>query len=193
MFTFLRHARSAILERPKLRVQLKIFNGIITPNLRFIKTRFMTDHYDGRHSPRLMAHAGQERSYDSPSKGKYACLTPQVDSKRRRDEKEEDKQSDRMMVDKPNEGTFSSYPAIKEETISKLKAKGITSLFPIQSGTFQIIYDRHDLIARDLTGSGKTLAFALPLVEKFRDRGYFKRRNGDLLAIMLAPTRELAL
>ena len=97
------------------------------------------------------------------------------------------------MVDKPNEGSFSSYPAIKEETISKLKAKGINSLFPIQSETFQIIYDRHDLIARDLTGSGKTLAFALPLVEKFRDRGYFKRRNGDLLAIMLAPTRELAL
>ena len=98
-----------------------------------------------------------------------------------------------MMVDKQNEGCFSTYPAIKEETINKLKAKGIVSLFPIQSGTFQFIYDRHDLIARDLTGSGKTLAFALPLVEKFRDRGYFKRRNGDLLAIMLAPTRELAI
>jgi superfamily II DNA/RNA helicase len=47
------------------------------------------------------------------------------------------------------------------------------------------------LIARALTGSGKTLAFALPLVEKFRKLGLLGYRK--ILAIVLAPTRELAI
>jgi ATP-dependent RNA helicase DeaD len=47
------------------------------------------------------------------------------------------------------------------------------------------------LIGRDLTGSGKTLAFALPVVEYLRANGLFG--TGQVQAIMLAPTRELAL
>jgi ATP-dependent RNA helicase DDX21 len=46
--------------------------------------------------------------------------------------------------------------------------KGIKNLFPIQYETYDIIYDKYDLIARDRTGSGKTLAFALPIIERFR-------------------------
>lgn len=53
------------------------------------------------------------------------------------------------------------------------------------------MYNREDLIARDLTGSGKTLAFALPLVEYLRKNNMFK--TGHVQAIMIAPTRELAL
>lgn len=52
------------------------------------------------------------------------------------------------------------------------------------------------MIARDLTGSGKTLAFCLPLVERFRKLGYFKQAKTyirNLYAIILAPTRELAI
>lgn len=48
-----------------------------------------------------------------------------------------------------------------------------------------------DLIGRDLTGSGKTFAFGLPLVEFLRANKHLK--TGKLQAIMLAPTRELAL
>ena len=46
--------------------------------------------------------------------------------------------------------------------------KGITELFPIQQRCFKPIYNREDVIARDLTGSGKTLGFALPIVEFLR-------------------------
>jgi len=53
------------------------------------------------------------------------------------------------------------------------------------------MYNREDLIARDLTGSGKTFAFALPLVEYLRKNNLFK--TGHVQAIMIAPTRELAL
>ena len=63
---------------------------------------------------------------------------------------------------------FSSYPEITQRTVDKLKAKGITSLFPIQQNCFYPIYNREDLIGRDLTGSGKTLAFCLPIVEFLR-------------------------
>lgn len=42
-----------------------------------------------------------------------------------------------------------------------------------------------------MTGSGKTLAFGLPLIEYFRKIGVLGSRK--IQAIILAPTRELAL
>ena len=51
---------------------------------------------------------------------------------------------------------------------SLLMAKGITHLFPIQSSTFDAIYDGKDVIGRARTGQGKTLAFSLPIIEKLR-------------------------
>lgn len=53
------------------------------------------------------------------------------------------------------------------------------------------MYNRHDIIARDLTGSGKTIAFGLPMIEYLRKNDLL--RTGKLQAIMLAPTRELAI
>jgi len=47
------------------------------------------------------------------------------------------------------------------------------------------------LIARDLTGSGKTLAFGIPLIEYLRKNKLLGQRK--IQAIVLAPTRELAL
>jgi ATP-dependent RNA helicase DDX21 len=64
-------------------------------------------------------------------------------------------------------------------------------LFPVQYGSFRNIYNREDLIVRDLTGSGKTLAFSLPIVEYLRANKLFG--TGQTQAIILAPTRELAL
>lgn len=47
------------------------------------------------------------------------------------------------------------------------------------------------MIARDLTGSGKTIGFGLPIIEYLRKNKLL--RSGKLQAIMLAPTRELAI
>lgn len=91
---------------------------------------------------------------------------------------------------------FDTYSEITEKTKSDLISRKITSLFPIQSSTFNDIYTGKDMIARDLTGSGKTLAFCLPLVEKYRKLGYFKPTKSlsrNLYAIIMTPTRELAL
>ena len=47
------------------------------------------------------------------------------------------------------------------------------------------------MIGRELTGCGKSLAFALPIVEQLRKAGNLG--SGLTQAIVLAPTRELAL
>jgi len=57
--------------------------------------------------------------------------------------------------------------------------------------TFGNVYNREDLIVRDLTGSGKTLSFALPTVEYLRANKLFG--TGKIKCVVLAPTRELAL
>jgi superfamily II DNA/RNA helicase len=69
--------------------------------------------------------------------------------------------------------------------------KGYASLFPIQQHCFYPVYQRNDIIARDLTGSGKTFAFGLPVVEYLRKMKLLGTRK--VQAIVLAPTRELAL
>lgn len=39
--------------------------------------------------------------------------------------------------------------------------------------TFRNVYNREDLIVRDLTGSGKTLGFSLPMIEYLREKKLF--------------------
>ena len=72
-------------------------------------------------------------------------------------------------------GAFEAFPEIHPRTIEKLKARKIENLFPIQVHSFYPIYNREDLIARDLTGSGKTLGFGLPLIEYLRKNRYLGR------------------
>ena len=55
------------------------------------------------------------------------------------------------------------------KTRKLLKARGITTLFPIQYKTYDKIFGGKDLIGQDRTGSGKTLAYCLPLSEKLRE------------------------
>jgi len=90
-----------------------------------------------------------------------------------------------------DDGDFSKFPDIPEKSREVLMMKGFTHLFPIQQFCFKPIFSGKDLIGRDLTGSGKTFAFGLPIIESLRKKKLF--RTGKVQAIMLAPTRELAL
>lgn len=94
--------------------------------------------------------------------------------------------------DAVEQGAFENF-RITPKTAAVLKKKGINYLFPIQSKTFDIAYDGHDLVGRDRTGSGKTLAYALPIIERFRADGLFSRPDGLPKLLVLVPTRELAL
>ena len=85
---------------------------------------------------------------------------------------------------------LSHIPKKCSNSARQLIARGIKALFPIQQHSFYPIYNREDVIARDLTGSGKTLAFCLPTTEYLRKRGFLGQ--GKIQAMIMCPTRELA-
>lgn len=68
---------------------------------------------------------------------------------------------------------FEEIKQLTGKTVELLKERGFKKLMAVQANTFSAIYEGKNMVARDLTGSGKTLGFCLPLVEKFREQGYF--------------------
>ncbi|NEM91152.1 DEAD/DEAH box helicase [Galbitalea soli] len=77
--------------------------------------------------------------------------------------------------------------------VAALAASGITEPFPIQVDTLPDTLKGRDVLGRGKTGSGKTLAFGIPVVARLTGAlagGH--RRPGRPLALILAPTRELA-
>lgn len=89
------------------------------------------------------------------------------------------------------DGEFTSFPEVQATSAQRMIERGIKNLFPIQQHSFYPIYNREDVIARDLTGSGKTLAFCLPTTEYLRKNNLLGTRR--IQAIILGPTRELAI
>ena len=65
---------------------------------------------------------------------------------------------------------------------------GYTTPTPVQRGTIPPAVDGHDVVGIAQTGTGKTAAFLLPILERLLDRP-----RGAIRALVLTPTRELAL
>ncbi|EXJ64135.1 hypothetical protein A1O7_00471 [Cladophialophora yegresii CBS 114405] len=83
-------------------------------------------------------------------------------------------------------------------TLSQLSRLGFSKPTPIQQASIPAITQGHDVIGKAVTGSGKTLAFGLPIFERWlsgEDQPTKGTSSGDdaILALILAPTRELAL
>ncbi len=78
------------------------------------------------------------------------------------------------------------------ETLANM---GAASPFPIQAASIPAVLAGRDVLGRGRTGSGKTIAFGAPLVESIlKSQAGKKREFGrSPRAIILAPTRELAL
>lgn len=72
---------------------------------------------------------------------------------------------------------------------------GAETPFPIQAASIPAVLDGRDVLGRGRTGSGKTIAFGAPLVESILQSQKGKKREFGRAprAIILAPTRELAL
>ena len=82
-----------------------------------------------------------------------------------------------------------------QNIVRVLAELGAEKPFPIQAATIPVILEGRDTLGRGRTGSGKTIAFGAPLVEAIlRSKEGVKREFGRApSAIILAPTRELAL
>lgn len=78
---------------------------------------------------------------------------------------------------------------LNSKLVNALDSQGITDPFPIQVATIPDAIAGHDILGRGQTGSGKTLAFGLALLHNISDK---KAKPGKPLALVLAPTRELA-
>ncbi len=76
---------------------------------------------------------------------------------------------------------------ISETFNHTLRENGITEATPIQEQAIPVILSGKDIIGQAKTGTGKTLAFVLPILEKIDPE------CSDVQALIVAPTRELAL
>lgn len=81
---------------------------------------------------------------------------------------------------------------IHEDIVSSLSKKGITKLFPIQKAVLEPAMQGRDMIGRAKTGTGKTLAFGIPIMDKITRYNQQHGCGRNPLALILAPTRELA-
>ncbi|MFC4138755.1 MULTISPECIES: DEAD/DEAH box helicase [unclassified Microbacterium] len=79
--------------------------------------------------------------------------------------------------------------------VEVLANMGAEKPFPIQAASVPAVLEGRDVLARGRTGSGKTIAFGAPLVESILLSQKGKKREFARAprAIILAPTRELAL
>lgn len=73
--------------------------------------------------------------------------------------------------------------------LDALKTEGYVQPTPIQEQAIPAILREKDLLGCAQTGTGKTAAFAIPMLQLLSSR----RSNGKIRALILTPTRELAI
>ena len=90
--------------------------------------------------------------------------------------------------------TVSSFSelALRPELQQALADQGYTTPTPIQSQAIPYLLAGRDLLGIAQTGTGKTAAFVLPILQKLFEAGV-KARPGEIRALILTPTRELAI
>ena len=74
---------------------------------------------------------------------------------------------------------------LSAELTKALSENGFEAPFPIQEAAIPLILQGRDVVGQAHTGTGKTAAFGLPILAKIKP-------NGPVQALILAPTRELA-
>ncbi len=80
---------------------------------------------------------------------------------------------------------------MSEDLLEGLDHMNIKLPTPIQQQAIPVALEGRDLIACAQTGTGKTAAFLLPLIDIIT--GYGPREKGSIRALIVVPTRELAL
>ncbi len=101
---------------------------------------------------------------------------------------------DRIMSDKPlTDVTFSSFE-LQPALLAGLEGAGFTRCTPIQALTLPVALPGGDVAGQAQTGTGKTLAFLVAVVNRLLTRpALADRKPEDPRALILAPTRELAI
>ncbi|WP_442683331.1 ATP-dependent RNA helicase RhlB [Stenotrophomonas sp. JC08] len=98
------------------------------------------------------------------------------------------------MSDKPlTDVTFSSFD-LQPALVAGLEGAGFTRCTPIQALTLPVALPGGDVAGQAQTGTGKTLAFLVAVCNRLLTRpALADRKPEDPRALILAPTRELAI
>lgn len=84
------------------------------------------------------------------------------------------------------ENTFTQFD-LRPELVRAITELGYEMPSPIQQKTIPLLLEGKDIIGQAQTGTGKTAAFALPVLNRI------DLKNTDVQALILTPTRELAI
>src|SRR5690606_9770228 len=86
--------------------------------------------------------------------------------------------------------SFDLHPSL----LAGLKDTGFIRCTPIQALTLPIALEGRDIAGQAQTGTGKTAAFLVAVLNRLLTRpALAERKSGDPRAVILAPTRELAI
>ena len=85
-----------------------------------------------------------------------------------------------------NGAPFESF-GLSEPTMRAIRNKHYEVSTPVQAGCIPPMLAGKDVIAKAPTGTGKTMAFGIPIIERIDPE------NEEVQAVIMAPTRELAL
>lgn len=86
--------------------------------------------------------------------------------------------------------TFSDLPRFLGEALTE---RGYAAPTPVQAAVLEAEAQGRDLIVSAQTGSGKTVAFGLAMADDLLGEGEMMPAPGAPMALVIAPTRELAL
>ena len=78
---------------------------------------------------------------------------------------------------------------LTEPILKALSEQGYTTPTPIQQQVVPLVLKRRDLLGVAQTGTGKTAAFGIPILQLLN----LNKRNSGIKALILTPTRELAI
>jgi ATP-dependent RNA helicase RhlE len=88
--------------------------------------------------------------------------------------------------------TFNELSLI-EPLLRSLSKEGYTSPTPIQQKAIPPVLQQRDLLGCAQTGTGKTAAFSLPILQLMHLHPPTQAEKGKIRALILTPTRELAI
>lgn len=94
----------------------------------------------------------------------------------------------------PTLATWHDLPSLDPIILETLNKLNFTNVTKVQNAVIPLFLQNKDVCVKACTGSGKTLAFTLPLIQSLLKRP--KTQNlakNDVLALIIAPSRELAI
>ena len=114
------------------------------------------------------------------------------------EELKEEEEKNIYMKDKFENAVFSKGISFLNFNLSKLIIKGLSEMefytpTKVQEKVIPIVINGHDVLVNSETGSGKTACYLLPIIQKIIISRTSKKNKLIYQALILVPTRELAL